>query len=79
MLRQDTKGFTVADAHGDSVGLVEAPLYGTEPDVPDALAVRSGRFLHRHYIVPARAIRVIDRDGHVIELRLDRDRLQRFL
>lgn len=79
MLRRDTKGFAVADAHGERVGLVEAPLYGSGPDIPDALAVRSGRLLHRHYIVPAKAIRLIDRDGHVIELRLDRERLQRFL
>ena len=79
MLRRDTKGFAVADAHGERVGLVEAPMYGSGPDVPDALAVRSGRLLRRRYIVPAKAIRFIDRDGHVIELRLDRGRLQRFL
>ena len=76
---RDTKGFTVDDAHGERVGLVEAPLYGTGPESPDAIAVRGGRFLHRYYMVPAGAIRVIDRDGHAITLRLDRRRLQRFL
>lgn len=79
MLRRDTIGFTVADATGEPVGLVEAPLYGTAPDVPDALAVRGGRLRRRHYIVPAAAIRLIDRDDHAIALRLDRERLQRFL
>ncbi|HSB38236.1 MAG TPA: hypothetical protein VLD13_04035 [Gaiellaceae bacterium] len=74
-----TTGFTVDDAHGRRVGLVEAPLYGTRAESPDAIAVRGGRILHRHYMVPTRAIRVIDRDGHAITLRLDRDRLQRFL
>jgi uncharacterized protein YrrD len=79
MLRRDTRGFAVTDAGGHAVGRVEAPLFGTGPDVPDALAVRSGHLLHRHYIVPREAISLIDRDGRVIELRLDRRRLQRFL
>lgn len=79
VLRRDTTGFAVADALGAQVGVVEAPLFGTEPEIPDALAVRSGRFVHRHYIVPAAAIRAIDRDRHAIELCLGRDRLQRFL
>ena len=74
-----TIGFRVSDAQGSRVGQVEGPLYGSGPDTPDALAVRSGRFLHRHYIVPAEAIRLIDRDGHEIELCLARWRLRRFL
>ena len=79
MLRRDTTGFAVADSSGRTVGRVEAPLFGREPDVPDALAVRSGHLLHRHYIVPREAIRVIDPDAHVIALRLERKRLKRFL
>lgn len=74
-----TIGFRVADAHGLGVGRVESPLYGSGPAEPDALAVRSGRLLRRHYIVPAEAIRLIDRKGHLIELRLDRSHLRRFL
>lgn len=74
-----TIGFRVSDGQGSRVGQVESPLYGSGPDVPDALAVRSGRFLHRHYIVPAEAIRLIDRDGHRIELCLGRKHLRRFL
>ena len=35
-------GFLVADRDGKVVGRVECPMYGTAPDVPDALAVRSG-------------------------------------
>ena len=41
-----TSGFLVADVRGRLVGRVECPMYGTAPDVPDALAVRSG-FLAR--------------------------------
>jgi hypothetical protein len=74
-----TLGFRVSDAGGSPVGQVESPLYGSGPETPDALAVRSGHVLHRHYIVPTEAIRLIDRDGHEIELRLDRRRLRRFL
>jgi uncharacterized protein YrrD len=74
-----TIGFRVSDAQGSHVGTVESPLYGNGPDVPDALAVRSGHLLQRHYIVPANAIRTVDRDGHLIQLRLDRGRLLRFL
>jgi uncharacterized protein YrrD len=74
-----TIGYEVADALGTRVGRVEAPLFGSAADQPDAVAVRSGRLLHRHYIVPAEAIRFIDRDGRLIELRLGRERLTRFL
>ena len=74
-----TVGYEVADASGALVGRVEAPLFGAAADEADAVAVRSGRLLHRHYIVPAEAIRLIDRKGRLIELRLDRKRLTRFL
>ena len=35
-----TAGFIVADKRGRVVGKVEGPMYGTTPDVPDALSVR---------------------------------------
>jgi hypothetical protein len=34
----DTAGFLVADNRGRVIGKVECPMYGTLPDVPDALA-----------------------------------------
>jgi hypothetical protein len=74
-----TEGFLVADARGQPVGHVECPMYGTAPDVPDALAVRSGHLIHRHFMVPAAAIDAIDDRSHVIGLRLQRNKLQRFL
>ena len=52
---RSVKGFLVADARGRVVGRVESPMYGTGPDVPDALAVRSG-FLRGRRLVPAEAI-----------------------
>ena len=39
---RDTAGYLVADARGRIVGRVECPMYGTSPEQPDALAVRSG-------------------------------------
>ena len=39
-----TAGFLVADARGRIVGRVECPMYGTSPENPDALSVRSGFF-----------------------------------
>ena len=76
---QDTSGFLVADARGRTVGRVECTMYGTVPDEPDALAVRSGVLLHHHFIVPTSAIEAIDDRRHVIGLRLEREQLQRFL
>ena len=46
---------------------------------PDALAVRSGRILRRHFVVPAAAIEAIDGRTQMIGLRLDRRQLLRFL
>jgi hypothetical protein len=54
-------------------------MYGTAPEVPDALAVRSGHVIHRHYIVPAAAIGEIDDRSRVVGLTLRRSELQRFL
>lgn len=72
-----TTGYLVADARGRVIGKVEAPMYGTSPDVPDALAVRSG-FLRRRRLVPAEAIRAIDGRSGVIGLRLVRESIQSF-
>jgi hypothetical protein len=73
-------GFLVADREGRVVGRVECPMYGTAPDVPDALAVRSG-FLarRRRRVVPADAIKDIDGASGVIGLRVGRDSLTSFL
>jgi hypothetical protein len=73
-----TLGFVVADRHGRLVGRVESPMYGTEPNEPDALAVRSGIFSRRR-IVPADAIEEIDGASGVIELSVERDAIQTFL
>ena len=73
-----TLGFLVADRHGRLVGRVESPMYGTGPDEPDALAVRSGIFSRRR-IVPAAAIEEIDGASGVIELRVERDSIRTFL
>ena len=73
-----TLGFLVADRHGRLVGRVESPMYGTEPNEPDALAVRSGIFSRRR-IVPAEAIEEIDGASGVIELSVERDSIRTFL
>jgi hypothetical protein len=72
-----TTGYLVADVRGRVVGRVEAPMYGTSPDIPDALAVRSG-FMRRRRIVPAEAITAIDGRSGVIGLRLVRESIRSF-
>ncbi|HEX6490043.1 MAG TPA: hypothetical protein VF002_01565 [Gaiellaceae bacterium] len=72
-------GFLVADREGRVVGRVECPMYGTAPDVPDALAVRSGFLARRRRVVPAEAIEEIDGASGVIGLRVARDTLKSFL
>ena len=74
-----TKGFLVADRRGRVVGRVECPMYGTAPDTPDALSVRSGLFARRRRLVPAEAIDQIDGTTRVIGLHVERDGLRRFL
>ena len=74
-----TRGYLVADARGRLVGRVECPMYGTKPDEPDALAVRSGLFARRRRLVPADAIDQIDGQTRVIGLRVEREGLRRFL
>jgi hypothetical protein len=72
-------GFLVADREGRVVGRVECPMYGTAPDVPDAVAVRSGFFGRRRRVVPADAIKDVDGASGVIGLRVARDSLKSFL
>jgi hypothetical protein len=74
-----TAGYLVADRRGRVVGRVEAPMYGTSPDVPDALAVRSGFLSRRRRLVPADAIDQIDGTSGVIGLTVERDEIVAFL
>jgi len=74
-----TIGFLVADAHGRLVGRVECPLYGTSPELPDALCVRSRRIVNRRRLVPAEAIEQIDDGSKVVGLRVDRESIRTFL
>ena len=73
-----TSGFLVADRRGRIVGRVECPMYGTGPDQPDALAVRTG-ILARRRLVPAEAIAEIDSVSGVIGLRVERESIRTFL
>ena len=74
-----TTGFLVADARGRLVGRVECPMYGTSPETPDALSVRSGLFSRRRRLVPADTIEQIDGQSGVIGLRVDREAIRSFL
>jgi membrane protein YdbS with pleckstrin-like domain len=61
------------------VGRVECAMYGTEPDIPDALSVRKGFFARRRRLVPAAAIDQIDGTSGVIGLHVERESLRSFL
>jgi hypothetical protein len=74
-----TTGYIVADRQGRLVGKVECPMYGTAPDVPDALSVKSGLFSRRRRLVPADTIEQIDGTSGVIGLRVDREAIRNFL
>ena len=74
---RSTVGFVVADAAGRLLGRVECPLYGTRPDEPDALSVRS-RFFTRRRLVPADVIEQVDPQSRVIGLRVERDQIRTF-
>ena len=74
-----TTGFTVADNSGRVVGTVECPMYGTYPDIPDALSVRAGRFSRQRRLVPADTIAEIDPTTRIVALRVARDAIRRFL
>jgi hypothetical protein len=75
----DTAGFLVADNRGRVIGKVECPMYGTLPDVPDALAVRAGFFSRHRRLVPADTIADVDRASKVVGLRVARETIRRFL
>ena len=72
-------GYVVADSRGRIVGKVECPMYGTAPDAPDALSVRSGFLARRRRLVPVEAIEQIDGRSRVIGLSVEREKLQAFL
>jgi hypothetical protein len=74
-----TPGYLVSDASGRVVGRVECPMYGTQPDVPDALSVRRGFFGRRRRLVPADVIEQIDRSTGVVGLSVNRESLRSFL
>jgi hypothetical protein len=74
-----TIGYIVADSAGRFVGRVECPMYGTQPDVPDAISVRSGFLSRRRRLVPASAIREVDGSSGVIGLSVERDAILSFL
>jgi hypothetical protein len=76
---RETAGYLVADAQGRQIGRVECPMYGVAPDLPDALAVRAGRFLQHRCVVPVDAIEQIDSARALIGLRVDRDGIRSFL
>ena len=76
---RSTAGFLVADARGRIVGRVECPMYGSSPETPDALSVRSGFFARRRRLVPAESIEQIDDGSKVIGLRVERDSIRTFL
>jgi hypothetical protein len=74
-----TAGFLVSDARGRVVGQVEGPMYGTSPEIPDALSVRSSLLRCRRRLVPADAIEAIDERTRVIGLRIERAAIRAFL
>ena len=74
-----TSGYIVADSRGRLVGRVECPMYGTAPDVPDALSVKSGFLSRRRRLVPADTIEQIDGQSGVIGLRVERESIRSFL
>ena len=74
-----TTGYIVADSLGRVMGRVESPMYGTKPDEPDAVSVRSGWISRRRRVVPVDTIQQIDRGSGVIGLRVERELLKSFL
>ena len=71
-------GYLVADSRGRVVGKVECPMYGTAPDVPDALSVRAGLLSRKRRLVPADTIDRIDLTSGVVGLRVERDAITTF-
>jgi hypothetical protein len=54
-------------------------MYGTSPEEPDALSVRSGWLARRRRLVPASSIEQIDGSSRVIGLRVEREAIRTFL
>ena len=54
-------------------------MYGTSPEEPDALSVRSGFLARRRRLVPADSIEEIDGGCKVIGLRVSRESIRTFL
>ncbi len=73
------RGFVVSDSRGRLVGRVECPMYGTAPDAPDALSVRSGFLARRRRLVPVDTIEQVDGASGVIGLSVERESLHAFL
>jgi hypothetical protein len=74
-----TIGYLVADVRGRVVGRVECPMYGKAPDIPDALAVRSGFLPRRRRLVHVDAIQEIDGSSGVVGLNVARETIRPFL
>jgi hypothetical protein len=74
-----TIGFLVSDVRGRVVGRVECAMYGSAPDVPDALSVRFGFLSRRRRLVPAAAIDEIDGSSGVVGLNVAREAIRAFL
>jgi hypothetical protein len=75
----ETSGYVVADREGRILGRVECPMYGTQPDIPDALSVRGGFLSRRRRMVPAETIETVDGARGVIALRVGREAIRSFL
>jgi len=75
----ETSGYLVSDKQGRVVGRVECPMYGTKPDIPDALSVRSGFLSRRRRMVPAETIEQVDGMRGMIALRVEREAIRSFL
>lgn len=54
-------------------------MYGTSPELPDALAVKAGLFSRHRLMVPADVIGEIDGANGVIGLRVNREGIRSFL
>jgi membrane protein YdbS with pleckstrin-like domain len=54
-------------------------MYGTAPDVPDALSVRGGFLSRKRRLVPADTIDQIDLRSGVVGLRVGRESIRTFL
>lgn len=54
-------------------------MYGTAPDIPDALSVKSRAFSQHRLLVPAGSIAEIDGASCVVGLNVDRQAVRRFL